>query len=120
MAAARLATAGGAAVRHLATLDAALEQLRSGHGADLLLLDAGTDISAAMARLTAERIFLPVVAYGADCPPQTAAAAIRAGAREFLPLPPEAELIAAILAFAGDQRYELVCAAPTRPAMLGP
>ena len=28
--AARLAAAGGAAVRHLATLDAALEQLRSG------------------------------------------------------------------------------------------
>jgi len=46
MAAVRLAAAGGAAVRHLATLDAALEQLRSGHGADLLLLDAGTDIAA--------------------------------------------------------------------------
>jgi flagellar biosynthesis protein FlhA len=91
MAAVRLAAASGAAVRHLATLDAALEQLRSGHGADLLLLDAGTDISAAMARLMAERIFLPVVAYGVDCPPQTAAAAIRSGAREFLPLPPEAE-----------------------------
>jgi two-component system, response regulator FlrC len=112
MAAVRLAAASGAAVRHLATLDAALEQLRSGHGADLLLLDAGTDISAAMARLMAERIFLPVVAYGVDCPSQTAAAAIRAGAREFLPLPPEAELIAAILAFAGDQRHELVCADP--------
>ena len=66
----------------------------------------------AIARLLAERIFLPVVAYGVDCPPQTAAAAIRAGAREFLPLPPEAELIAAILAAAGDERHELVCADP--------
>ena len=53
-----------------------------------------------------------MVAYGIACPPQVAAAAIRAGARDFLPLPPEAELIAAILAFAGDQRSELVCADP--------
>ena len=110
--AARLAAAGGAAVRHLATLDAALEQLRSGRGADLLLLDAGCDIAGALARLATERIFLPVVAYGVACPPELAAAAIRAGAREFLPLPPEAELIAAILAFAGDQRSDLVCADP--------
>ena len=58
------------------------------HGADLLLLDAGTDISAAMARLMAERIFLPVVAYGVDCPPQTAAAAIRAGPASSFPCRP--------------------------------
>ena len=110
--AARLAAAGGAAVRHLATLDAAMEQLRSGRGADLLLLDAGCDIAGALCRLSTERIFLPVVAYGVACPPELAAAAIRAGAREFLPLPPEAEVIAAILAFAGDQRSDLVCADP--------
>ena len=116
--AARLAAAGGAAVRHLATLDAALEQLRSGRGADLLLLDAGCDIAGALAQLTTERIFLPVVAYGVACPPELAAAAIRAGAREFLPLPPEAELIAAILAFAGDQRSDLVCADPLMTELL--
>ena len=116
--AARLAAAGGAAVRHLATLDAGLEQLRSGRGADLLLLDAGCDIAGALCRLSTERIFLPVVAYGVACPPQLAAAAIRAGAREFLPLPPEAELIAAILAFAGDQRSDLVCADPLMTELL--
>ena len=116
--AARLAAAGGAAVRHLATLDAALGQLRSGRGADLLLLDAGCDIAGALSRLATERIFLPVVAYGVACPPELAAAAIRAGAREFLPLPPEAELIAAILAFAGDQRSDLVCADPLMTELL--
>ena len=116
--AARLAAAGGAAVRHLATLDVALEQLRSGRGADLLLLDAGCDIAGALCRLSTERIFLPVVAYGVACPPELAAAAIRAGAREFLPLPPEAELIAAILAFAGDQRSDLVCADPLMTELL--
>ena len=64
-------------------------QLRAGHGADLLLLDAGDDDRGRARALARERIFLPVVAYGIHCPPQLAAAAIRAGAREFLPLPPE-------------------------------
>ena len=77
---------------------AAIEQLRAGQGADLLLIDAGGAIAAALERLARERIHLPVVAYGIDCPPHVAVAAIKAGAREFLPLPPEPELIAAILA----------------------
>ena len=66
-------------------------------------------IRAAIDRLAAERIFLPIVAYGVHCPPEVAAAAVRAGAREFLPLPPEPELIAAILAAVGEDRRELVC-----------
>ena len=118
VAAAKLAAARGAAVRHLPTLDAALDQLRAGQGADLLMLDANGEIATAIRRLEAERLFLPVVAYGIDCPPQTAAAAIRAGAQEFLPLPPEAELIAAILAVAGDERHELICADPRMAEVL--
>ena len=117
-AAAALAAARGAAVRHVATLEAALEQLRAGRGADLLMLDAADRIDAAIARLTAERFFLPIVAYAVDCTPEQAAAAIKAGAREFLPLPPEAELIAAILAAAGHDRHELVCADPRMAEVL--
>ncbi len=101
-AAAALAAARGAAVRHVATLEAALEQLRAGRGADLLHAGRRRPASTPRSRrLTAERIFLPVVAYGVDCTPEQAAAAIKAGAAEFLPLPPEAELIAAILAAVG-------------------
>ena len=111
-AAAAMAAARGAAVRHVASLATALEQLRSGHGADLLLLDAADRIDVAIARLTEERMFLPVVAYAIACTPRQAAAAIKAGAREFLPLPPEAELIAAILAAIGQDRHELICADP--------
>ena len=117
-AAAALAAARGAAVRHVATLEAALDQLRAGRGADLLMLDAADRIDAAIGRLTAERFFLPVVAYAVDCTPEQAAAAIKAGAREFLPLPPEAELIAAILAAAGHDRHELVCADPRMAEVL--
>jgi DNA-binding NtrC family response regulator len=77
-----------------------------------LLLDAADRIDVAIARLAEERMFLPVVAYAIACTPRQAAAAIKAGAREFLPLPPEAELIAAILAAIGQDRHELVCADP--------
>ena len=48
VAAATLAAASGAKVRHLANMAAALEQLRDGHGADLLLLDAADGIRAAI------------------------------------------------------------------------
>ncbi|MET0547462.1 MAG: sigma-54 dependent transcriptional regulator, partial [Caulobacterales bacterium] len=52
-----------------------------------------------------ERIVVPVVACGIGTTPEAAAAAIYAGAKEFLPLPPEAELIAALLAaVANDER----------------
>lgn len=117
-AAAAMAAASGAKVRHLANVAAVLEQVRDGHGADLLLLDAADGIRTAIDRLVEERIFLPVVAYGVDCPPDLAAAAIRAGAREFLPLPPEPELIAAILGAVGEDRRELVCVDPRMSEVL--
>ena len=116
--AADLADGHGAQVRHLHGLDALLAQLRQGRGADLLLVDATIDVAAAIARLAEERIFLPVVAYGIGCSAAIAAAAIRAGAREFLPLPPDPGLIAAILAAVGDDRHELVCVDPGMAAIL--
>ena len=117
-AAARLAAASGAAVRHVATLEVALEQLRAGQGADLLMLDAADRIDRALTRLQAERFHLPVVAYAVECTPEQAAAAIKAGAREFLPFPPEAELIAAILAAAGQEEGDPVCADPRMQEVL--
>ena len=116
--AADLAGGHGAQVRHLHGLDALLAQLRQGRGADLLLVDATIDVATAIARLAEERIFLPVVAYGIGCSAAIAAAAIRAGAREFLPLPPDPGLIAAILAAVGDDRHELVCVDPGMAAIL--
>ncbi|MFO1072305.1 MAG: sigma-54 dependent transcriptional regulator [Geminicoccaceae bacterium] len=116
--AAAMARARGATVRHVARLEPALAQLRDGQGADLLLLEATADFAAALGRLRAERIHLPVVAFGISCPPQLAVAAIRAGAREFLPMPAEPAMIATILAGIGDAHEDLVCADPTMTAVL--
>jgi two-component system response regulator FlrC len=113
-----LARSRGALVRHLPSMAAALGQLRAGQGADLLMLDAAADVGSAIAALEGERIFLPVVAYGIGCPAELAVAAIRAGAREFLPLPPEPELIAAILAAVGGDGPELVSADPRMAEVL--
>ncbi len=111
--AAAMARQRGASVRHLPTFGAALEGLRAGQGADLLLIEATGAIAAALGELARERIHLPAVAFGIDCPAHLAAAAIKAGAREFLPLPPDAALIAAILETLGGARAGRSCA-PTR------
>ncbi|HEX8374191.1 MAG TPA: sigma-54 dependent transcriptional regulator [Geminicoccaceae bacterium] len=116
--AARIAAERGATVRQVRDLDAAMRALRDGHGADLLLVDVGAGplgggaVREAVERLAAERVHLPVVAYGIDADPRAAVAAVRAGACEFLPLPPDPELIAALLEAAGAPSRELVCEDP--------
>jgi DNA-binding NtrC family response regulator len=98
-----IAAGRGAEVRHRARIAEALAELREGRGADLLLADVRLDIAALVSGLAAERIWLPVVAYGIDAEPRAAAAAIRSGAKEFVPFPPDPELIAAVIAgLAGD------------------
>ncbi len=108
----RLAAHRGAEVRLVPAVDAALAELRAGRGADLLLIDARLEVRRVIEALAAEHIHLPVVAYGIDSDSRAAVAAIKAGAREFLPLPPDADFIAALLEGFGDPGRELVCADP--------
>jgi len=72
--------------------------LRAGRGADLLLVDVMADIPGLIAALDAERFHIPVVACGTEGNAAAAVNAIRAGAKEYIPLPPDAELIAAVIA----------------------
>ena len=105
-----MAAAAGASVRRVTDVTAALASLRAGRGADLVFIDLAADVRALLAGLRAERFILPVVAYGIDAAPADAVAAIRAGARDFLPLPPEPELIAALLQAASAPVRELISA----------
>jgi two-component system, response regulator FlrC len=97
-AATKLAMDGGAKVAHAATIEIALASLRAGRGADLLLVDVMADIPGLIAALEGERIVIPVVACGTETNAAAAVNAIRAGAKEYIPLPPDAELIAAVIA----------------------
>lgn len=95
-AASQIAMERGAQVTHAPDIDTALTLLRS-RGADLLMVEVSLDIPAVIPKLRAEHFSLPVVACGIGTDPKTAAAAIRGGAKEYVPLPPDAELIAAVL-----------------------
>jgi len=82
--------------------------LRGGKGADLLLVDVSLDIRDLVMRLEAEHIHVPIVACGISNDARAAVAAIHAGAKEYIPLPPEPELIAAVLAAVANDSRDLV------------
>ena len=95
--AARLAQGRGARLLQAEGALAGLELLR-GEGADLVFCDVAHDVAWLVQTLVEERIATPVIACGRTADAEAALRAIRAGARDFLPLPPDAELIAAMLA----------------------
>jgi DNA-binding NtrC family response regulator len=107
-AATRIAMDRGASVVHADTIDTALKTLRSGRGADLLMVDVSLPISRLVADLESERFHVPVIACGTGNDARAAVAAIRAGAKEYIPLPPDAELIAAVLAAVTADNRDLV------------
>ena len=103
IAAAKIAMSKGAAVTHTESLEQTLAVLRA-KGADLLMIDVVQPIASYVAALEAERIRTPIIACGTSTDARAAVAAIQAGAREYVPLPPDPELIAAVLeAVASDQ-----------------
>ena len=98
----------GAAVTHATDIAQALAVLRSGKGADLLMVDVAIDIASLIAQLTSERIHAPVVACGTENNARAAVAAIHAGAKEYIPLPPDPELIGAVLAAVAEDSRDLI------------
>ena len=114
----KMAMSAGAKVSHVETIEAATHALRAGQGADLMMVDYELDIASLIAANEAERIRVPVVACGVGAGAVGAAAAIRAGAKEFIPLPPDAELIAAVLAAVADDNRPMVVRDPSMQAVI--
>ena len=98
----------GASVTHAENADQALAVLRSGRGADLLMVDVAIDIAALVMQLASEHIHAPIVACGIENNAKAAVAAIHAGAKEYIPLPPDPEMIAAVLAAVANDDREMV------------
>src|SRR3954469_9345765 len=113
----KMAMSTGAKVSHVESIEAATHALRAGQGADLMMVDYDLDIAALIAANEAERIRVPVVACGVAADPRRAADAIRAGAKEFIPLPPDPELIAAVLAAVSDDDRPLIARDPAMQAV---
>ena len=93
--AAKIAIQKGAKVRQVDTTEDALNAIRN-KGADLVLVDLVLDIKALVKSLEQERINVPIVACGIAISPDQAASAIHQGALEYLPLPPNPEMMAAV------------------------
>ena len=104
----KIAMDKGATVTHAESNEQAMAVLRSGKGADLLMVDVALDIRDLVVRLEAEHIHVPLVACGTQTDARAAVAAIHAGAKEYIPLPPDPEMIAAVLAAVADDAREMV------------
>jgi DNA-binding NtrC family response regulator len=96
-AASRIAVQRGAKVLQADSIPQGLDIIRSGQGVDLVMIDVALDIAELVNSMTTERLNAPVVACGIETDSKAAVAAIKAGAKEYLPLPPNAEMIAAVL-----------------------
>ncbi|MGE0755253.1 MAG: sigma-54-dependent transcriptional regulator [Alphaproteobacteria bacterium] len=92
-----IARSRGAKVAHVPDIDAAMNALRGGQGADLIMIEVREDIEKLVTLLMRERFNLPVVACGVEANTDSAVKAIKSGAKEYIPLPPDEELIAAVL-----------------------
>jgi two-component system response regulator FlrC len=114
--AARIAIARGAKLDQADNADQAMPRLRADAKLDLVLCDLNQDVGSVVRALARERIAIPVVACGTNDDPDAAARAIKAGAREFLPLPPDPDLIAAILEAASGESHSLIVNDPVMAA----
>ena len=114
--AAQIAIAKGVKLEQADNTDQALSRLRADARLDLVLCDLAHDVGAVVRALAAERMAVPVVACGTNDDPDAAVQAIRDGAREFLPLPPDPDLIAAILEAASGESHALVVRDPVMAA----
>ena len=106
--ASKIAMSRGAKVAHVPDIDAALTALRAGQGADLVMMDVRHSVGDFVRSLVTERISIPVVACGIGTDAETAVRAIKDGAKEYIPLPPDPELIAAVLEAVTEESKALI------------
>lgn len=117
-AASQIAIKKGGSVIHAVDVGEALDLLRSGKGADLIMIDVRLDIYSLVESLNSERISIPVVACGVAADAKAAVKAIKAGAKEYIPLPPDAELIGEILSAVSMESAQVICKDPAMENLL--
>ncbi len=107
-AASKIAMAQGGQVSIADDIEPAMEILRSGKSIELVMIDVKLDVYKFIQSLERERINVLVVACGVANDPVLAVKAIKAGAKEYIPLPPDPELIGAVLAAATRENHALI------------
>ena len=116
--ASKIAIARGATVTHVDSIDGGLEVLRSGQGAELVMVDVRQEVARLTQNLKSERIHVPVIACGIGTDAAAAVKAIKAGAKEYVPLPPNDELIGAVLAAVTEESHSIIYRGPALARVL--
>ncbi len=114
----KIALQKGAKVVHCEDIDQAMGALLNGKSADLVMIDVKQKIAAFIKRLKDERIHMPVVACGIGTDAQSAVKAIQQGAKEYVPLPPDAELIAAVLEAVSEESNAMIASDDAMQAVI--
>jgi two-component system response regulator FlrC len=117
-AAGKIALQRGAKVIHCEDADQALGALRNGKGADMVMIDVKQRIGDFIKALKDERIHVPVIACGIGTDARAAVKAIQDGAREYIPLPPDAELIAAVLEAVAEENNTMIAGDPAMKSVV--
>ncbi len=117
-AAGKIALQRGAKVIHCEDIEEAIGALRNGKGADVVMCDVKQKIGKLIENLEAERIHVPVVACGIGTESRAAVKAIEAGAKEYVPLPPDAELIAAVLEAVTQESSSMIASDPSMKTVM--
>lgn len=114
----KIALQRGAKVIHCEDIDQAFGALLNGKSADLVMIDVKQKIADFIERLKTERIHLPVIACGIGTDARSAVKAIQDGAKEYVPLPPDAELIAAVLEAVTEENNAMIADDPAMISVL--
>lgn len=114
----QIAISRGAKVSQVDSIEAGLHALRGGQGADLVMIDIKLSVAKFMRSMKDERINTPVVACGVSNDPDAAVAAIKAGAKEYIPLPPNPEMIAAVLQAVSEEQTSVIFKDPVMAGTL--
>lgn len=114
----KIALQRGAKVVHCEDTEQALGALRNGKGADVVMVDVKQNIEKFINDLEGERFSVPVVACGIGTDTPSAVKAIKAGAKEYVPLPPDADLIAAILEAVTEESRDMIASDPSMQKIL--
>lgn len=107
-----IAVSRGAKLSQANGLEDILGIMRQSGRINLIMAELPFDIERLVRMLRQERFHVPVIACGVTTGPTDAAQAVRAGASDFLPLPPDPEIIAAMLEAASGEAHALLASDP--------
>ncbi len=116
--ASKIAIKRGAQVSHAEDIEQAMGALRSGKGTDIIMIDVKMSIENLIKCLETERFAIPVVACGTENDAAAAVKAIKAGAKEYVPLPPNADLIAAVLHAVTEEDNDMIAGDPSMKSVV--